>query len=102
MRRRLIIFLSFIYSLTLYSQNNFVENILSQYEGKQGFTTIIITSKMFSVVASYDIEDEKINNLLNSISVVVNLLLKLVNPTQFGPIILTLEVLVMFSISLWI
>lgn len=62
----LIISLSII-SLTLFSQKSPVDEIFDRYSGKEGFTSVYISSRMFSLLARIDSEDEDFRNLVTRI-----------------------------------
>jgi len=62
----LIISLSII-SLTLFSQKSPVDEIFDRYSGKEGFTSVYISSRMFSLLARIDSEDEDFQNLVTRI-----------------------------------
>ncbi|MFN2314395.1 MAG: DUF4252 domain-containing protein [Bacteroidales bacterium] len=62
----LIISLSII-SLTLFSQKSPVDEIFDRYSGKEGFTSVYISSRMFSLLARIDSEDEEFRNLVTRI-----------------------------------
>jgi hypothetical protein len=51
--------------MILRAQTNPVDDLFEKYSGKDGFTTIYISSKMFSMFGSLDLEDEDLNNLMN-------------------------------------
>ncbi len=54
-------------SLTLYSQRSPVDEIFDKYNGKEGFTSVFISSKMFSLLARIDKDDEAFRNLVTRI-----------------------------------
>ncbi len=62
----LIISLSII-SLTLFGQKSPVDEIFDRYSGKEGFTSVYISSRMFSLLARIDSEDEEFRNLVTRI-----------------------------------
>jgi hypothetical protein len=63
----LIISLS-VLSVTLYGQKSPVDEIFDKYNGKDGFTTVFISSKMFSLLAKIDSDDEEFRNLVTRIN----------------------------------
>lgn len=62
----LIISLSVI-SLSLFSQKSPVDEIFDRYSGKEGFTSVYISSRMFSLLARIDTKDEEFQNLVTRI-----------------------------------
>ena len=62
----LIITLSAI-SLAMFSQKSPVDEIFDRYSGKEGFTSVYISSRMFSLLARIDKEDDDFQNLVTRI-----------------------------------
>ncbi len=67
MKKLVIILTLSIISLTLFSQKSPVDEIFDRYSGKEGFTSVYISSRMFSLLAKIDSEDEEFRNLVTSI-----------------------------------
>lgn len=66
--KKLILILSLsVISLTLFSQKSPVDEIFDRYSGKEGFTSVYISSRMFSLLARIDSEDEDFRNLVTRI-----------------------------------
>lgn len=49
------------------AQKDPVDRVFEKYSGKEGFTTVYITSKMFSLFSEAEVEDEEFNDLVNSL-----------------------------------
>ena len=66
--KKLVLFI-IISALTLSSfcQNSPVDELFEKYDGKDGFTSVYISSKMFSLLARIDTEDEEFRNLVTRI-----------------------------------
>jgi len=62
----LIIILSAL-SLSAFCQKSPVDELFERYDGKDGFTSVYISSKMFSLLARLDTEDEEFQNLVTRI-----------------------------------
>jgi hypothetical protein len=54
-------------SLSAFSQKNPVDKLFEKYGGKDGFTTILISSKMFSMFSDMEAGDDEINNMIKNI-----------------------------------
>ncbi|MFN2336751.1 MAG: DUF4252 domain-containing protein [Bacteroidales bacterium] len=66
--KKLVLIISLtIISLTLFSQKSPVDEIFDRYSGKEGFTSVYISSRMFSLLARIDSEDEEFRNLVTRI-----------------------------------
>jgi hypothetical protein len=53
--------------LSAFCQNSPVDELFEKYDGKDGFTSVYISSKMFSLLARIDTEDEEFRNLVTRI-----------------------------------
>ena len=51
--------------VTLYSQTVAVDELFNKYAGKEGFTSVMISSKMFGLFASKESNDEELSNVMN-------------------------------------
>ena len=54
-------------SLPAFSQKSAVDDLFDRYNGKEGFTSVYISSKMFSLLSRIDSDDEEFRNLVNRI-----------------------------------
>jgi len=54
-------------SLSMVGQKSAVDEIFDRYNGKEGFTSVYISSRMFSLLARIDSEDEEFRNLVTRI-----------------------------------
>lgn len=54
-------------SLPAFSQKSAVDDLFDRYNGKEGFTSVYISSKMFSLLSRIDSDDEEFQNLVNRI-----------------------------------
>ena len=50
-----------------FGQKDPVERLFEKYGGKEGYTTVYISSKMFSMFSSADIDDPEFNDLMKSL-----------------------------------
>ncbi len=54
-------------SLTALSQRSAVDDLFDRYDGREGFTSVFISSKMFSLLSRIDSDDQEFHNLVNRI-----------------------------------
>ena len=67
MKKLLLILSLSALTLTLFCQGSPVDDIFDRYNGKEGFTSVYISSRMFSLLARIDTEDEEFRNLVTRI-----------------------------------
>jgi FlaA1/EpsC-like NDP-sugar epimerase len=67
MKKALLIIMVAVLSLPVFSQKSAIDDLFDRYNGKEGFTTVYISSKMFSLLSRIDSEDEEFQNLVNRI-----------------------------------
>lgn len=67
MKRTLIFILVTAWSLSLFGQKSPVEELFDKYNGRDGFTTVYFSSKMFSLLSRIDSDDEEFRNLVTRI-----------------------------------
>jgi len=67
--RRLLYLLTFLFvPLLLHGQNSAaIDELFQKYEGKEGITSVYISSKMFSMFSGKDSKDEDLSNLLSKL-----------------------------------
>jgi len=56
-----------IFPLLITAQNKAVDKLFEKYAGKEGFTTVLISSKMFSLFSNLETDDEEFDDLMNSL-----------------------------------
>jgi hypothetical protein len=67
MKRILLSVAVLFLALNARSQSNPVDELFDKYSGKEGFTTVYISSKMFGMFSSQDPKDQDVNNLINKL-----------------------------------
>jgi hypothetical protein len=67
MKRTLILFLLFTLFSPLFGQTNPIDRMFDRYSGQDGFTSIYISSRMFSMIARADMEDEELQEIMNNL-----------------------------------
>ena len=87
MKKLLLLIILVSLSASLWAQKNPVDEIFEKYSGKDGFTTVYISPKMFSILSGMNTEDKDYQNLmskLKSIRILSENTDSLRTPTQFG------------------
>lgn len=67
MKKLLIIISLSAISLSAFCQKSPVDEMFDRYSGKEGFTSVYISSRMFSLLSRIDSEDEEFRNLVTRI-----------------------------------
>ena len=67
MKKTVVLILLVITSLSAFGQKNPIDQLFDEYEGKDGFTSIYISSKLFSLMARADLDDEELQDLLKGL-----------------------------------
>ena len=67
MKRTLILIIIAAWSLSALGQKSPVEELFDRYNGRDGFTSVYISSKMFSLLSRIDSDDEEFRNLVTRI-----------------------------------
>jgi hypothetical protein len=87
MKKFLILLFMMNISVTVWSQKNPVDEVFEKYSGKDGFTTVYISPKMFSILSGMNTDDKDYQNLmsrLKSIRILSENTDSLRAPTHFG------------------
>jgi outer membrane lipoprotein-sorting protein len=66
-KRVTLFLLLIIMAVQGFSQKDPVERIFEKYGGREGYTTVYISSKMFSMFSEADIEDPEFNELMKNL-----------------------------------
>src|SRR5512133_135787 len=67
MKKYIMFTLLSVMTLTMYGQRSPVDDLFEKYNGREGFTSVYISSKMFSLLSRIDSEDQDFQNLVNRI-----------------------------------
>ena len=65
--KSIFLFIGLLLPIMVYSQTNPVDELFEKYSGKEGFTTVYISSKMFSMFKSGEQKDADVDNLINKL-----------------------------------
>ena len=60
-------FILIMISVTAFAQKNPVDKLFEKYSGKDGFTTVLISSKMFSMISDMKAMDDEFNETMSNI-----------------------------------
>lgn len=63
----LIVMLFAVLTISLKAQKSPVDELFTRYDGKEGFTSVYISSKMFSLLSRIDSDDQEFRNLVTRI-----------------------------------
>jgi len=67
MKRTLLLLLLVTLIIPVFGQSNVIDEMFDRYSGKDGFTSIYISSRMFSLIAQIDQEDEELQETMNNL-----------------------------------
>ena len=67
MKKLLLVMSLTVLSMQVFCQKSAVDELFDRYNGKEGFTSVFISSKMFSLLARIDSEDQEFQNLVTRI-----------------------------------
>ena len=63
----ILMLLTLMISVNAMSQKDPVDRIFDKYSGQEGFTTVYISSKMFSLFAEIDPDDQELQDMMNGL-----------------------------------
>jgi hypothetical protein len=67
MKKLLILTALILASISLWAQKSPIDDVFDRYSGKDGFTTVYISPKMFSILSGMNSEDKDFQNLVSKI-----------------------------------
>ena len=73
MKKLTILFIMMAFTTLAFAQDDAISKFFSKYEDDDNFTHVTITSRMFSLFANLDIEDEEDKELMDAVSKVKGL-----------------------------
>lgn len=68
MKRTILIFTVLCTSLILQAQSGAVQQMFDKYSERDGFTVVTISSRMFSMLAELDDDEDKADNIINNLN----------------------------------
>jgi hypothetical protein len=70
MKNIITITIALFITIIVSGQNSPVDEMFNKYSGQNGITSISISSKMFSMLAGADLQDEDLNNLMKQLKTI--------------------------------
>ena len=67
MKKALVIFTLLAISLASRAQGNPIDEFFDKYSGRDGVTTVFISSRMFSLIAQADLDDEELQETMKNL-----------------------------------
>ncbi|MBS0012196.1 MAG: DUF4252 domain-containing protein [Bacteroidales bacterium] len=67
MKRTTLILLVLVLSVSSFAQRNPIDAMFDKYSGTEGITTIFISSKMFRMMASIDLDDDELEDVVKNL-----------------------------------
>lgn len=67
MKKLVLLLIISTWQMTAFCQKSPVDDIFERYNGKEGFTSVFISSRMFTLLARIDTEDREFQDLMNRI-----------------------------------
>lgn len=67
MKKSIAMLLLLVVTIVTMAQKHPVDKLFEKYAGKEGFTTVLISSKMFSLFSNLETDDEEFDDLMNSL-----------------------------------
>ena len=68
MKRIILSGVAIIFALTVFGQKSAVDKVFDKYSGKDGYTTVYISSFMFKMLAQLDVDDPEYNEFKKATS----------------------------------
>lgn len=70
MKRTLLLLLVFSLALTSFAQRNPIDIMFDKYSGMEGVTTVFISSKMFSMMAGVELDDDEMEDVIRNLKTI--------------------------------
>ena len=67
MRKSILLLSVLVLSVSSFAQRNPIDAMFDKYAGNEGITTIFISSKMFSMMAGVDLDDDEMEDVINNL-----------------------------------
>jgi hypothetical protein len=68
MKKVLLKLVMFLLPVAMMAQNSAVDRLFEKYSGKEGYTSVVISSKMFSMFSEMGTSDEDFDNLVRGLT----------------------------------
>lgn len=67
MKKSIFILFIIAFGVSSFAQRNPIDVMFDKYSGSEGFTTVFISSKMFSMMAGVDLDDKELEDVINNL-----------------------------------
>ncbi|MDT8400933.1 MAG: DUF4252 domain-containing protein [Bacteroidales bacterium] len=67
MKRTVLLLIILNLAVSSFAQKNPIDAMFDKYAGKDGITTVYISSKMFSMMGKVDLDDEELQDVMNNL-----------------------------------
>ncbi len=67
MRKSILLLSILVLSVSSFAQRNPIDAMFDKYAGNDGITTVYISSKMFSMMAGVDLDDDEMEDVINNL-----------------------------------
>jgi hypothetical protein len=67
MKKSILILSILVLTLSSFAQRNPIDAMFDKYAGREGITTVYISSKMFSMMAEVDLDDDELEDVINNL-----------------------------------
>ncbi|HDZ41919.1 MAG TPA: DUF4252 domain-containing protein [Bacteroidetes bacterium] len=67
MKRIVLLSFTLILAVSSFAQKNPIDAMFDKYAGKEGITTVYISSKMFSMMGKADLDDDELQDVINNL-----------------------------------
>ena len=67
MRKSILLLSVLVLSVSSFAQRNPIDAMFDKYAGNEGITTVYISSKMFSMMAGVDLDDDEMEDVINNL-----------------------------------
>lgn len=67
MKKSILLLSILVLTLSSFAQRNPIDAMFDKYAGREGITTVYISSKMFSMMAEVDLDDDELEDVINNL-----------------------------------
>ena len=67
MKKSILLLFIIVLTVSSFAQRNPIDAIFDKYAGNEGITTVYISSKMFSMMAGVDLDDDELEDVINNL-----------------------------------
>jgi hypothetical protein len=67
MKKSILLLFIIVLTVSSFAQRNPIDAMFDKYAGSEGITTVYISSKMFSMMAGVDLDDDELEDVINNL-----------------------------------